>query len=60
MIVSDLIHNLLELDQEANVWFVRSNEDQMVYLLSFFLNNSTKVCLMMPTAIDKREFKENK
>jgi type IV secretory pathway VirB9-like protein len=59
MTVAEVISNLLELDQKAEVWFVKSNEDQMIYLLSFLPNNVTKVCLMMPTAIDKREYKEN-
>ena len=56
MTVAEVVSNLLELDQKAEVWFVRSNEDQLVYLMSFLPNNVTKVCLTLPTAIDKREF----
>ena len=57
MIVAEVVANLLELDQKAEVWFVKSNEDHMIYMVSFLPESITKVCLTMPTAIDKREYK---
>ena len=62
MTVAEVIADLLELDQKAEIYFVRNNEDQLIYMVSFLPNNTTKVCLVLPTAIDKREYKpqENK
>jgi hypothetical protein len=64
MTVAEVISNLLELDQKAEVWFVRNNEDQLIYMASFLPDNkvNTRVCCVLPTAIDKREYKpqENK
>lgn len=60
MIVAEVVASLLELDQKAEVHFVRSNEDQLVYMISFLPDNTAKVCMQMPTAIDKREVKQEK
>ena len=61
MIVAEVVTILLELDQKAEVWFVKSNEDNLVYMVSFLPNGNVnqKVCAVMPTAIDKREIKES-
>ena len=62
MIVAEVVASLLELDQKSEVWFVKSNEDQLIYMVSFLPNNNvnTQVCAVMPTAIDKREYKQEK
>ena len=62
MIVAEVIADLLELDQKAEIHFVRNNEDSLIYMVSFLPDNTTKVCRVLPTAIDKREYKpqENK
>ncbi len=62
MIVAEVVTSLLELDQKAEVWFVKSNEDNLIYMVSFLLNGNVnqKVCAAMPTAIDKREIKQEK
>ncbi len=57
MQVSELIHDLLELDQKAEVLFVRNIEDQLIFVISQLPNNTTKVCLPMPTAVNKNEYK---
>jgi len=56
MTVADLIHNLLELKQDADVWFVRHEADQLIYLVGE-LPNGTKGCCQLPTAINKKEIK---
>ena len=57
MTVAELTRHLSDLDQNAEVYFVKNKEDQMIYVASFLPNNATRVCLQMPTAIDKREYK---
>jgi len=58
MIVAEVVASLLELDQKAEIHFVKNNQDQLVYLVSFLPNNKIKVCLPLPTAVDKREYKQ--
>lgn len=60
MKVAEVIADLLELDQKADIYFVRNAEDQLIYLVSQLPNNTTKVCRVLPTAIHKTEIKENK
>jgi hypothetical protein len=60
MTVAEVVADLLELDQKAEIWFVRNNEDQLIYMASFLPDNAIKVCRVLPTAIDKREYKESK
>jgi hypothetical protein len=57
MTVAEVVADLLELDQKAEIHFVRNNEDQLIYMVSFLPDNTTKVCRVLPTAIDKREYK---
>ena len=61
MTVAEISQALTELDQKAEIHFVKNNEDQLIYMVSFLPNNNvnTKVCAVMPTAIDKREIKES-
>jgi hypothetical protein len=60
MTVAELQNDLLELDAKADIYFVRNSEDQLIYLVSQLPSNTTKVCRVLPTAIHKTEFKENK
>jgi hypothetical protein len=55
MKVSEHVANLSELDQSAEIWFVQGREDQLIYMVSFLPDNTTKVCMVLPTAIDKRK-----
>ena len=57
MTVAEHVANLKELDQSSEVWFVQGREDQLIYMVSFLPDNTTKVCMVLPTAIDKREIK---
>ena len=57
MIVTEFVADLLELDQKAEIYFVRNIEDQLIYLVSKLPNNETKVCRALPTAIHKSETK---
>ena len=58
MTVIELLTDLAELDPKADVYFVRSAEDQLIYLVSQLPNNPTKVCRVLPTAIHKTEIKQ--
>ena len=60
MTVIELLTDLSELDPKAEIHFVRNNQDQLIYMVSFLPDNTTKVCRVLPTAIDKREYKESK
>ena len=60
MVVAEVLASLLELDQKAEIHFVRNAEDQLIYLVSRLPNNPTKVCLVLPTAIHKTEIKQEK
>jgi hypothetical protein len=59
MIVAEVVQSILELDQKAEIHFVRNVDDQLIYLVSQLPNNPTKVCLQLPTAIHKSEAKES-
>ena len=60
MTVAEIASDLSELDQKAEAWFVRHEADQLIYLVSS-LPDGTKVCRQLPTAINKKEIKqENK
>jgi len=59
MKVSEIVTDLLELDQKSEAWFVRYEEDQLIYLIAN-LPDGTRVCRQLPTAINKKEIKQEK
>jgi hypothetical protein len=53
MRVEEIIAVLLELDQGSDGYFLRNNNDQLVYIVAELDGN--RVCTSLPTAIDKRD-----
>ena len=55
--VCDVIHDLLELDQNSEILFVKRNDSQFIYAIGFNAEG-TRVAAEMPTALEKPKEKK--
>ena len=54
MMVAEVIHTLLELDQKSEIFFTKRSDTQFIYVVAK-LPDGTSVAAEMPTAIPKEQ-----
>jgi len=57
--VCDVIHDLLELDQNSEILFVKRSDSQFIYAIGFNAEG-TRVACELPTAIEKPKTEKEK